>query len=58
MSQEKVMGDEGERVDGTAEGLRQFIFVETTTLMKEINTQGIGSFKTVLKTNAYRSKAA
>ena len=58
MSQEEVRGDEGERVDSAPEGLRQFIFVGNTTLMKEINTQGIGSVKTVLKTSAYRSTAA
>jgi len=58
ISQEEVMGDEGERVDSAPEGLRQFISVENTTLMKEMNTQGIGSFKTVLKTGAYRSRAA
>ena len=33
-------------------------FVENTTLVNEINTQGIGSFKTVLKTSAYRSRPA
>jgi len=58
MSQEEVRGNEGERVDSAPEGLRQFIFVENRTLMKEMNTQGIGSFKTVLKTSAYRSRAA
>lgn len=50
-------GDEGERVDSALESFRQFIFVENTTLLNEMNTQGIGSFKTVLKAIAYRSSA-
>ena len=58
MSQEEVMGDEGERVESAPEGLRQFIFVENRTLMNEMNSRGIGSFKTVVKTSAYRSTAA
>ena len=58
MSREEVRGDEGERVDSAPEGLRQFIFVENRTLMKEMNSQGIGSFKTVVKTSARRSTAA
>ena len=54
MSQE-VRGDEGERVHSPLEGFRQFIFVENTALKNEINTQGIGSFKTVVNTTAHRS---
>ena len=58
MSQEEVRGDAGKRVDSAPEGLRQFIFVENTTLINEINTRGIGSLKTDRKTSQYRSTAA
>ena len=55
---QEVRGDEGERVDSAFEGFRQFIFVQNTTLKNQMNNQGIGSFRTVLKTSAYRSSAA
>ena len=58
MSQEEVRGDAGEKVDSAPEGLRQFIFVKNTTLINEINTQGLGSLKTDRKTSQYRSTAA
>ena len=57
-SQAEDWEDEGGRVDSALEGFRKFIFVENTTLMNEMNTHGIGLFKTVLKTSAYRSSAA
>ena len=53
-----VRSDGGERVDSALEGFRQFIFVENKMLMNEMNTQGIGSFETLVKTNAYRSTVA
>ena len=54
----EVRGEEGERVDSAPEGLCLFIFVENTTLGNKMNSQGIGSFKTVLTTSAYSSRAA
>ena len=55
---QEVRGNEGERVDSAFEGFRQFIFVENTTLKNQMNNQGIGKFRTILKTSAYRSSAA
>ena len=54
------VNDEGEQVDCDLEGHRQLIFVENETLMGNVNTEGIGSFKTFLepiKTSAHQSSA-
>ena len=42
----------GERVESDLEGLRRFIIIENKTLMNKMKTQGIVSFKRVLKTSA------
>ena len=56
--QEQVGNDEGERVNCDLEAARQFIFVESETLMDKMNTEGIGSLKTFFSnTSAHQSRA-
>ena len=55
--QEEVI-DEGKQAECDLEGLRQFNFVESTTLMNTIISDGIGSFETILsKTKPLQSSA-
>ena len=52
------VSDETEQVDCDLEVTRQFIFTENEILMDKVNTEGIGSLKTLAKiTSAHQSSA-